>query len=415
MTHQTSPDRLVGRDILIEQLWRRLDLGGSIRFTAERRVGKTSVMQKMSAESGGRTALYIDLERVDSPIRFVEVLAEELKSTRTFKTKTVTWLKSIFPSDLSVSVPDTIDFSVKFPEERAKDWRALLETLLADVCGSADTCLILLLDELPYMLQKIHEHDQKNNTRNALEILDLLRAMRQKHDKLQMVFAGSVGLHHVLKELKGQRSASQPINDLTSIEIEPLAIEDAMTCARGYCNDYDIAFTNERQKYLAIQCNRIPFYMDRILSKFGLEQPSQAITNERIDAMVRYALHDDNDPWEMRHFKDRLPVYYTGHYTDTLGQTQALHQLAQTVLDCVARHSTPRSIEQVFDEIKAQHVVNDKELIIDLLADLAQDHYLSNHLDADNIKRYAFKYHLIQQWWLMNQGLTPIVEQKETM
>ena len=49
MAMQISPQNVVGRDRLIEQIWKKLE-SKSLRFTAERRIGKTTVMKKMLAE-----------------------------------------------------------------------------------------------------------------------------------------------------------------------------------------------------------------------------------------------------------------------------------------------------------------------------------------------------------------------------
>jgi hypothetical protein len=49
MATQIDPKNVIGRDQLIAQIWKMLEKS-SVRFTAERRVGKTTVMAKMAAE-----------------------------------------------------------------------------------------------------------------------------------------------------------------------------------------------------------------------------------------------------------------------------------------------------------------------------------------------------------------------------
>jgi hypothetical protein len=49
MAVQIDPQNVVGRDRLIQQIWRKLQTQ-SLRFTAERRIGKTTVMRKMLAD-----------------------------------------------------------------------------------------------------------------------------------------------------------------------------------------------------------------------------------------------------------------------------------------------------------------------------------------------------------------------------
>lgn len=49
MAKQIAPENVVGRDRLIAQLWKTIERE-SVVFTAERRIGKTTVMKKMEAE-----------------------------------------------------------------------------------------------------------------------------------------------------------------------------------------------------------------------------------------------------------------------------------------------------------------------------------------------------------------------------
>ena len=66
MAKQVGPKNVVGRDKLIEIIWKKLETR-SLQFTAERRVGKTTVMTKMAAEpKAGYEVLFMDLEGIDS-------------------------------------------------------------------------------------------------------------------------------------------------------------------------------------------------------------------------------------------------------------------------------------------------------------------------------------------------------------
>ena len=82
MAKQVAPEYVVGRDKLIAQMWKAMEQDSAI-FTAERRIGKTTVMKKMEAEPvQGTIVLYADLEKVDTPIRFVETLLTDLYRIR---------------------------------------------------------------------------------------------------------------------------------------------------------------------------------------------------------------------------------------------------------------------------------------------------------------------------------------------
>ena len=79
MSIQVAPENVVGRDQLIKRIWKRLEKD-SLRFTAERRIGKTTVMVKMKAEpKNGYEVLFLELEGIDSPERFTELIFNRIK------------------------------------------------------------------------------------------------------------------------------------------------------------------------------------------------------------------------------------------------------------------------------------------------------------------------------------------------
>src|SRR5260370_14293717 len=67
-----APEDVVGRDKLIERLWRALEFQ-SVVLTSERRVGKTSVIRKMvNAAGADRVCFLRDVEGFRSPGEFIE-------------------------------------------------------------------------------------------------------------------------------------------------------------------------------------------------------------------------------------------------------------------------------------------------------------------------------------------------------
>ena len=77
---QIAPSEVIGRDALIEQIWRILERQ-SLVLSAERRMGKTCLVKKMIAESPpGKLAIYHDLEGIRTPLEFVEVVFHDVES-----------------------------------------------------------------------------------------------------------------------------------------------------------------------------------------------------------------------------------------------------------------------------------------------------------------------------------------------
>ena len=75
---QIPPDEVVGRDRLIGRLWQILERQ-SVVLSAERRMGKTCVIQKMRSEVPPRTiAIYRDLEGVRTSAELAESVLEDV-------------------------------------------------------------------------------------------------------------------------------------------------------------------------------------------------------------------------------------------------------------------------------------------------------------------------------------------------
>jgi hypothetical protein len=296
---------------------------------------------------------------------------------------------------------------IKIPDGNRIGWKAMLEKTFARVCSQhSDTLLVLLLDELPYMLQKIAAKERRAGTQEhaALEILDTPRAMRAQHANLRMIFAGSVGLHHVLTDLRATELASQSVNDMPLVQIEALSVPDAVTLAKRLLMDEGVPVVEADEERLpgelASLTDRVPFYLERVVARLAeLDGP---VSVEHAHQIVRQQMTDDHDAWEMEHFRTRLGIYYPGTSSDANGRPITNESVARALLDILAVASTPQTIEQVWAAMKAQMALDDRHEIVRLLTSLAQDHYLI----ADTEKRYAFRFPLIRQWWILAQGLS---------
>ena len=401
MAIQVNPENVIGRDELIERIWKRLRTR-SIRFTAERRVGKTTVMTKMAAEpKAGFEVLFMELEGIDSADRFVELLINRVKPLLSKTEKAKGWWEKFGDAIGGTEVGGVF----KLPERSKIGWQATLSKTLEGVCEHhTDKTILLLMDELPYMLQKIASMDTGSEQKTlALTILDTLRSIRQQHKNVRMVFAGSVGLHHVVTDLKQQALASEPLNDMPLVEIRALAVEDAMTLAARLLKDEAVKFSEENEQAilqsLVTLTDCVPFYIEAVCSRLG--ELESAIDIEMVEKTVQQQLTSDHDPWEMEHFRERLETYYSGTIDDTSGTTIRDEEIARAILDHLAVTNNPQSIDQVWNIVKANFKITDRNHIVKMLRSLALDHYLK----SDTEKRYSFRFPLIQSWWKMAQGL----------
>ena len=200
---QVDPADVVGRDKLIERLWDVLDRQ-SVVLTAERRMGKTCVIHKMQAEGGdGRLTVYRDLEKVHRPLEFVEAVFQDVEGYLRLRKKVAFRVRQFIGSLGGAEVGDVF----RFPASAATHWKKLLTMTLEDLAEHQEHLVVLFWDELPSMVKNICDRCGEDV---ASELLDTLRALRQTHGKLRMLYSGSIGLHNAISTLKSKGYTGAP-------------------------------------------------------------------------------------------------------------------------------------------------------------------------------------------------------------
>ncbi len=251
---------------------------------------------------------------------------------------------------------------------------------------------LFLWDEVPYMLASIKDRDGETA---AMDVLDTLRALRQTYGNsgLRMVLTGSVGLHHVINGLKQQNYANSPLNDTFPVEVPPLELEPACELSSKLIQGERIRVDSlpETAGTIARLADNFPFYIHHIVK--ALKQSGLAGSPASVEQVMQRQLLDANDPWELSHYRDRIPIYY--------GRDK--EQAVVGILDGIAIHPGPMSIKDLLAELKSTGALDDREQLLGLLRLVEQDHYLARNADG----LYRFRFPLLQRWWLLSRGLQP--------
>lgn len=126
---QLKPPQIVGRDRLAERLWRVLDRQ-SLVLSAERRVGKTSLMKKMisMASSSHRPMIFSDLEKHQTRLEFVEGLLRDVKDHLGALQRTIHQTRKIVGELGDIEVK-----SLKIPTPEAPGWKIRLIQVVDDL------------------------------------------------------------------------------------------------------------------------------------------------------------------------------------------------------------------------------------------------------------------------------------------
>ena len=353
-------------------------------LTSERRIGKTSILKKMRAEARpGKLLVYHDLEDIHTPLEFAELVFADVEAFLSTKKRNTTRTRK-FLSELKGAEFKNL---VKFPEVAAPFWKDLLTSIIADLMEEQEAMLIFQWDEIPMMLDNIKKGSGENV---AMEILNTLRALRQMHPRLRMVYTGSIGLHHVLTALRAAGYSNAPINDMYVEEVPPLAPEDASELARRLLHGTKIEAKDAEAVAEAIAqgVDFIPFYIHHVVRQLKSAKGTADVGT--VETIISRGLTDPQDRWQLRHYIDRLSSYYSADKVP----------LALAVLDVLAFADAAMPFVEVFNRLKSRIITADKEQTRALLSLLERDHYLTQETDGN----YRFYFPLIQRYWRLQRG-----------
>ena|ERR1700678_1149809 len=377
-----APEDVIGRDRLIEELWRVLDYQ-SIVLTSERRVGKTSVIRKMVNSAGGdRVCLLRDVEGFRSPTEFIEGVYSDVQPMLSKKERARLAIWGLLGKLGGTEIGD-----LKLPSIKPH-WKNILSALFDDIFTDEKRQVVFFWDELPLFLHSVKSNEGETD---AMELLDALRALRQKHFNLRMVFAGSVGIHQVIGSLRKHGYANDPTNDMATIEVPPLENEDGSCLASLLLEGEGIRILDDPTA-VAVGISRaagdIPYYIHYLVSR--IRNSGGEIDSGGVEKCLRNLIADPNDPAHFQYYQTRLTTYY--------GANEA--EIALHALDALAALGRPISFSELLNLVKHKMSSVTEELFRQILQVLLKDHYLvRNDKDA-----YAFRYSIVQQWWAYTRG-----------
>lgn len=201
------------RDDEVRDLMYRIERD-HVLMLAPRRVGKTSLMQRLADDPpAGWAVVYIDVESSANEADFVGRLAAACAAKRVAGA----WWRSqskrateLFQRIQSVGVATG---TLELAETISDDWRKWGDKLGAALQRSPQPTL-LMIDEFPMFLQRLVEASPAR----ARLLLDWFRSVRQAQEAARFLVAGSIGLDAVV----ARAGLSATINDLATYRLPPL-------------------------------------------------------------------------------------------------------------------------------------------------------------------------------------------------
>ena len=238
-------DRFFDREVELEALVERVRDGTHTLLTAQRRMGKTSLVRELLrrlGNDGSHELIFVDLEDARNKEDAIAEIASRSISIQNVWQR----IKTQFANHLQ-GIGDRID-EVGVSEVKVKlraginagDWRQKGDEVFAALAGN-DRPVVLAIDELPILINRLLKGTDYRITperRQAVdELLSWLRKNGQAHQgRVHMILSGSVSLEPILR----QAGLSALANIYSPFDLKPWDEETAIACLGALAETYNL-------------------------------------------------------------------------------------------------------------------------------------------------------------------------------
>lgn len=369
----------------IEKIKDRIENGNNLQIAAPRRVGKTSILFYLyDNDVDGHLYVYVDTERVDNEQEFYKKLLKEILKQEPIaqSTRLKTLLEKggrFFKKIKSIKIAGQgIDFH---EQEGQPDYYEELTNFLSGFELEEERKLVLLIDEFPQTILNIVEANEGDTTA-AIQFLQSNREIRINPDineKVRFIYTGSIGLNHTVANI----NATAFVNDLNSIEVEPLSVEEALIFVQELLKNKGVEMDEDSTRYLLQKTGwLIPFHIQLTVHEIimlcrGNKRANNHVVDQAFDNMV--SVRNNN---HFEHYYSRLKSQFKNEafrYADTILQSIAV----DGTIDTAALYDTAVKFN-VHEQYKQ------------ILEVLVYDGYVNNVGDPTI---YRFNSPIVQLWW----------------
>ena len=364
-----DPANFVGRTAITSQARKRLQVGANLLLTDPRRMGKTFWMHTFAAREKRFHCYFIDYEGVFTVNDFLIRTADALVKGGQLPTRAFQKLKTIFDNcDIEISSPITIK-----SYHRQTSPHVLLTDILSTLDGEEnDVIPLVMMDEVPMAVNNIAEREGAGA---AEEILQTLRALRQKTTRVRWIVTGSVGFHHVLRKTNMTQGV---LNDLESLPLGPLPRDEADELARRLLLGVGQEPLDDVVNELIAVSGGIPFLLHKLVGALAQRCYTAFSPSDVRECFENFIDDPDEFRW-FEHYLTRVTPHYGEHA-----------QVADQILR--------QTLSQTNEWIPIDSLTQGEEFS-DVLEDLIKDHYLERRG-----RSVRWRYPALQYIWARKKG-----------
>ena len=329
-------DRFFDREVELETLAERVGDGTHTLLTAQRRMGKTSLVRELLRrlkEAGEFETIFVDLEAARDPADAIAEIGVQTKGTlglwqrvtRVFANvvQQVDRIDELAVADVKVKLRAGID---------AGNWQQKGDAVLAALAGS-DRPVVLAMDELPILINRLLKGNQERITAKGRQVTDefmsWLRKNGQAHrGRVCMIVSGSVGLEPVLE----QAALSAQANIFSPYDLKPWSDDIAVCCLGALAEAYGVDLSRDIRENMCrrLRCcipHHVQMFFDKMHEHLRHEGRSQARSDD-VDRVYRQEMLGVRGQIDLQHYESRL-----GIVLGKSGYSLALDMLTSTAVN----------------------------------------------------------------------------------
>lgn len=309
-------NRFFDRESELKSLTERVQDGTHTLLTAQRRMGKTSLMRELLRrldDAEEYETVFVDLERAETASDAIAELAVQAQSVPTAGRR----IRDAF-AHARQNLPRRVEeislyeMRIKLRAELNEDnWRHRGDQVLAALAESGKP-VVLAMDELPMLVNRLLKGYECQTTPERRQLADRflswLRQSGQEQRRIVLIVSGSIGLAPVLL----QAGLSAQINIFSPFELRPWSRETAGECLGALAHTYALDLPG---KVRFEMCRRlrccVPHHVQQFFDLLHEHLHSQNRTRARMDDVERVYTHDllsVRGHIDLDHYEGRLKV-----------------------------------------------------------------------------------------------------------
>ena len=391
-------DRFFDREAELQLLRERVGNGTHTLLTAQRRMGKTSLVRELLRrleEDGEFATVFVDLEEAMDAADAVAEIATRARPLQDFRRRITSWFKNsvgdvrdnieeMGVSELRVRLRAGLD---------AGNWKRIGDQVFETLAAN-NRPVVLAIDELPILVNRLLKGHEYRITPERLAMTDsfmgwLRKSCQSYEGKVCLIISGSVGLEPVLSQAR----LSAHANIYASFDLKPWSHDVADECLEALARGHGVGLPDEirREMCRRLRCcvpHHVQLFFQHLYEHLVRDNRYEA-TLDDVERVYQQDLLSVRGQASLVHYEERLRMVLGDE-----GYTDALSLLSEAVVN---DGQLSNKVIELYRSEAAEKGEGDS--VANVLYVLQHDGYLEKCEGG-----YTFVSGLLEDWWNARHG-----------